>query len=44
MRTEKIIDGLVPKRRNFKGVWIPAKLYLSGIFFPNEKFVLLEYI
>ena len=42
MRTEKIIDGLVPKERNFKGVWIPAKLYLSGIFSPNEKFVLLE--
>ena len=42
MRTEKIIDGLVSKERNFKGVWIPAKLYLSGIFSPNEKFVLLE--
>lgn len=23
-------------------MWIPAKLYLSGIFSPNEKFVLLE--
>lgn len=42
MRTENIIDGLVSKERNFKGVWIPAKLYLSGIFSPNEKFVLLE--
>lgn len=42
MRTEKIIDVLVSKERNFKGVWIPAKLYLSGIFSPNEKFVLLE--
>lgn len=42
MRTEKIIDGLVSKERNFKGVWIPSKLYLSGIFSPNEKFVLLE--
>lgn len=42
MRTENVVDGLVPKERNFKGVWIPAKLYLSGIFSPNEKFVLLE--
>lgn len=42
MRINNIVDGLVSKERNFKGVWIPAKLYLSGIFSPNEKFVLLE--
>lgn len=42
MRSKNVIDGLVSKERNFKGVWIPAKLYLSGIFSPNEKFVLLE--
>lgn len=42
MRTNNIVDGSVSKERNFKGVWIPAKLYLSGLFSPNEKFVLLE--
>lgn len=42
MRVKNVVDGLVSKERNFKGVWIPSKLYLSGIFSPNEKFVLLE--
>ena len=42
VRINNIVDGFVSKERNFKGVWIPAKLYLSGIFSPNEKFVLLE--
>ena len=30
------------KNRDFKGIWVPKKLYLSGLFSPNEKFILIE--
>ena len=33
---------IISDARDFKGVWIPKKLYLTRDFTPNEKFVLLE--
>ena len=33
---------IIPENRDFKGVWIPERLYLTREFSPNEKFVLLE--
>lgn len=33
---------IIPETRDFKGIWIPEKLYLSRKYSPNEKFVLLE--
>ena len=33
---------IIPKNRDFKGVWIPERLYLTREFTPNEKFLLIE--
>lgn len=33
---------IIPENRDFKGVWIPRKLYESREFTPNEKFLILE--
>jgi hypothetical protein len=32
----------IDEKRDFKGVWIPKRLYLSPKFTPNEKFILIE--
>lgn len=41
-KDDNIKNNVVSKNRDFKGVWVPKKLYLSGLFSPNEKFVLIE--
>lgn len=33
---------IISENRDFKGVWIPERLYLTREFTPNEKFVLIE--
>lgn len=33
---------IIPENRDFKGVWIPERLYLTREFTPNEKFLLIE--
>lgn len=33
---------IIAENRDFKGIWIPQKLYMSRVFSPNEKFLLLE--
>lgn len=33
---------VIPDSRDFKGVWIPERLYLTRELTPNEKFLLLE--
>lgn len=33
---------IITENRDFKGVWIPKRLYMSREFNPKEKFVLLE--
>ena len=33
---------VISENRDFKGVWIPERLYLTREFTPNEKFVLIE--
>ncbi len=33
---------VISENRDFKGVWIPEKLYLTREFTPNEKFLLIE--
>lgn len=35
-------DILIDENRDFKGVWIPKKLYMCRELTPNEKFVLIE--
>jgi hypothetical protein len=35
-------DIVIDEKRDFKGVWIPKRLYLSTKFTPNEKFILIE--
>lgn len=41
-KDNNIKNNVISKDRDFKGIWVPQKLYLSGVFSPNEKFVLLE--
>lgn len=41
-KDNNIKNNVISKDRDFKGIWVPRKLYLSGVFSPNEKFVLLE--
>ena len=33
---------IISENRDFKGVWIPERLYLTREFTPNEKFLLIE--
>lgn len=33
---------VISENRDFKGVWIPERLYLTREFTPNEKFLLIE--
>lgn len=33
---------IIPEARDFKGIWIPGRLYLARNLTPNEKFVLIE--
>ena len=33
---------IITENRDFKGIWIPKRLYMSREFNPKEKFVLLE--
>lgn len=33
---------IIAENRDFKGIWIPEKLYLTREFTPNEKFLLIE--
>lgn len=33
---------IISEGRDFKGIWIPERLYLTREFTPNEKFLLLE--
>lgn len=33
---------VIAENRDFKGVWIPERLYLTREFTPNEKFLLIE--
>lgn len=33
---------IINENRDFKGVWVPNRLYLTTEFTPNEKFVLIE--
>lgn len=33
---------IIAENRDFKGVWIPERLYLTREFTPNEKFLLIE--
>ena len=33
---------LINENRDFKGIWIPERIYLTNKFTPNEKFVLIE--
>lgn len=33
---------VISDNRDFKGIWIPERLYLTREFTPNEKFLLLE--
>lgn len=35
-------EVVIPENRDFKGVWISDRLYLTREFTPNEKFVLIE--
>lgn len=41
-KSDNIKEIVVSKNRDFKGIWVPKKLYLSGLFSPNEKFILIE--
>lgn len=42
MEKRKKKEIIVPDGRDFKGVWIPKRLYLTREFAPNEKFLLIE--
>lgn len=33
---------VIPEGRDFKGIWIPERLYLTRKFTPSEKFLLIE--
>lgn len=33
---------VIPDSRDFKGIWIPERLYLTRELSPNEKFLLVE--
>lgn len=33
---------VISENRDFKGIWIPERIYLTNKFTPNEKFVLIE--
>lgn len=35
-------EKIISENRDFRGIWIPAKLYLSTDFTPNEKFLMIE--
>lgn len=41
-KSDNIKEIVVSKNRDFKGIWVPKKIYLSGLFSPNEKFILIE--
>lgn len=41
MKKEKK-EIVIPSNRDFKGIWIPERLYLTRELTPNEKFLLLE--
>ena len=42
MEERKKKEIVISENREFKGVWISSKLYLTREFTPNEKFVLIE--
>lgn len=42
MEEHKKKEIVISENREFKGVWISSKLYLTREFTPNEKFVLIE--
>lgn len=35
-------DSVIDEKRNFEGIWIPSKLYITGKFSPRTKFFLVE--